>query len=545
MYEDNNTNITEEAYNESQALSEKSPTTGTTGLKNALVKEGKRQVTLLSASDKRKDEKAQDEVTKDVAYQVDIQNNASSTPTDQMLKQDHKHHTKAIPVPPVPKESPLAKPQVPNPYKLDLANTIKDLLSQPKSKLVDPELRFDITPEAAASNFELLQKNEYDLKKLCNKGKESATSFGSEFQKVSILEKLFQQHPRWKKFEQQLTEGVNFDIEDLDESMRKMYLNEAYKRGNHKSAEEKNEFLTKALKKEIKKGWNLLLPGDCYKNIPELILNPMGVATHLGVTEDGTFEPKDRVTHDLSFPGKFSEKSVNSRVKMDKLEPCMFSFVLLRIVHYIVALRKKHPKTRIWIRKEDIKSAFRRLHLNATTAFRSAVRVMLDGHWYIIISLRMPFGGAPCPSEFALAADLIADTINDLLADKNWKHKEVYSDMIHEIPNPIPLPDDIPFAEARDLSVNIPVEEGGKTDVYVDDFITIGPDIDDVLERITRAPLTVIHAIADNSISSDKIPRDNIVASDKMKAEGAAEERKICLGWMIDTRRLLISLPDH
>jgi len=30
-----------------------------------------------------------------------------------------------------------------------------------------------------------------------------------------------------------------------------------------------------------------------------------------------------------------------------------------------------------------------------------------------------------------------------------------------------------------------------------------------------------------------------------MKAEGAAEERKICLGWMLDTRRLLVSLPDH
>ena len=210
-----------------------------------------------------------------------------------------------------------------------------------------------------------------------------------------------------------------------------------------------------------------------------------------------------------------------------------------------MALRKKHPQTRIWIRKEDIKSAFRRLHLNATTAFRSAVRVNLDGCWYIIISLRMPFGEAPCPSEFALAADLIADTINDLLADKNWKHNEVYSDMIHEIPNPIPLPDDIPFAEAKDMSVNIPLAEGGKTDVYVDDFITIGPDIDDTLDRITRALITVIHAKADNSASSKTIPRDDIVAIDKMKAEGAAEERKICLGWMIDTRRLLVSLRDH
>ena len=30
-----------------------------------------------------------------------------------------------------------------------------------------------------------------------------------------------------------------------------------------------------------------------------------------------------------------------------------------------------------------------------------------------------------------------------------------------------------------------------------------------------------------------------------MIAEGAAEEKKICLGWLLDTRRLLVSLPDH
>ena len=157
------------------------------------------------------------------------------------------------------------------------------MLSLPKSKLEDPELRFNITPEAAESNFKLLQKNDFDLKKLCNKGRRSTTSFGSEFKQTSVLEKLFKHHLRWNRFKKQLTKGVDFNVEDLDEDMRKMDLQEAYKRGNHKSAELKNEFLSKALKKEIKKKWNLILPGDCYKNIPELILNPMGVATHLGI----------------------------------------------------------------------------------------------------------------------------------------------------------------------------------------------------------------------------------------------------------------------
>ncbi len=44
---------------------------------------------------------------------------------------------------------------------------------------------------------------------------------------------------------------------------------------------------------------------------------------------------------------------------------------------------------------------------------------------------------------------------------------------------------------------------------------------------ITKAPITIIHAIADNSLRSDNIPRDDIIAGDKMKA---AEEQMICLG---------------
>lgn len=48
-------------------------------------------------------------------------------------------------------------------------------------------------------------------------------------------------------------------------------------------------FLTKALKNEIVKGWNLILPGNCYDDVPELVLNTMGVAAQIGITESGNF----------------------------------------------------------------------------------------------------------------------------------------------------------------------------------------------------------------------------------------------------------------
>ena len=48
-------------------------------------------------------------------------------------------------------------------------------------------------------------------------------------------------------YKRQLTEGVNFHLEDLDENIRKRDAEEVYRRGNHKSAEQNEDFLTKAL----------------------------------------------------------------------------------------------------------------------------------------------------------------------------------------------------------------------------------------------------------------------------------------------------------
>ena len=55
-----------------------------------------------------------------------------------------------------------------------------------------------------------------------------------------------------------------------------------------------------------------------------------------------------------------------------------------------------------------------------------------------------------------------------------------------------------------------------------------------------------MHAIshkADPNFNS--IPCQNLIAEDKNEAEGAAEEVKIILGWTINSRLLIASLPEH
>ena len=271
----------------------------------------------------------------------------------------------------------------------------------------------------------------------------------------------------------------------------------------------------------------------------------MGVAEHIGVQQDGSFAPKTRITHDLSYPGAVSEESINSRVDEEQLDPCMFGHTLLCVIHCIVHLRENHPDTIIWLRKEDAKSAYRRVHLNAAMAFQTAVQLEIEGVKYILLSLRLPFGGSPCPSVFCLISDVITDTINDLLISDDWDPAVVHSDYVTKVPQPIQLSPTVPFASAKPTSV--PNLEGSNcsADVFIDDIITVGVHLGNNLEKIVAAPCTVMHAIAHQASNRHLIPRQDFIAEDKNEAEGAPEEQKIVLGWMIDTRRLIISLPHH
>ena len=427
----------------------------------------------------------------------------------------------------------------------DLISAVKHLLSL-SSPLSKPKVRFDISKDAAVHNFSMLKEMNFNLHEILNPPHErSVTTYGSEFKQTFELQALFEKHPRWHEFNNLLNHGSLWPVKKLKDDLLKADLKGALIRGNHKSAKINNDFLNSALSKEIKKGWELLIPKESAIHIPGLTLSPMGVAEHLGISASGEFVPKMRLTHDLSFPGLESGESINSRVDKENLEPCMFGHTLLRLIHKIVQLRSRFPGKIIWIRKEDAKSAYRRVHVHAETAIQAAVQISIDKEDYVLISLRLPFGGSPCPAEFCLVADLITDAINDLMNCKGWDPNDIHSDYVKMIPKEISLPDDIPFAKACQLSVPLEEEDTCKADVFIDDVISICVDIDDNLDRVKAAPCTIMHAIAHKNEGVSHIPRQNFIADDKNEAEGGPEEVKIVLGWELNSRELLVSLPSH
>jgi hypothetical protein len=334
---------------------------------------------------------------------------------------------------------------------------------------------------------------------------------------------------------------VTFPSSPIPEDQRLVDLATMIARGNHQSAKQRAPTLEKMMRSEVQHGWQLPLPPSAAQHIPDAIIAPMGLVEQATINELGEIVDKLRVTHDQSFnPVKGTRRSVNDRVHRDRLTQCMFGRALLRHVHQIVALRHRHPAEIILQSKVDWKSAYRRLHNAPATAVSAMVLV---GR-FLLVALRLTFGGAPNPSRWSDLSEIACDLSNDLARNPGWEPSRHLSPHASKLPSdPLLEPPDIPYATAHPLSVPLPVDDDPKSEVYIDDLFNCylqrhllrGREIlPFVLELLGRPP-----------DADDPIERDDVLSISKFLAEATPSEVKTILGWVVDTRRLLLSLPPN
>ena len=363
---------------------------------------------------------------------------------------------------------------------------------------------------AAKKNYLVLGKYDFNLEQAIQAQIDSPIGYGSEFRKSEVLSPLLHKHPLWPQLKDILQHGVKFPIEPLDEESRAKDVELALEFGNHKGATEQQDLLTELCKKDIDFGYGLVLPLDKIKKIPGVVLAPLNIAPQNTIDEFGRIVPKNRLTHDQSFCFKGgSGTSVNNRVRKQDLPPCMFGACIRRLVNWIVAARRKHPNCRIPMSKIDFKSAFRRMHLNSEVAVQSCTQLP---HLNIaIMSTRLTFGGCPNPAMWGMASETCTDLANAIQHDPDWNPKSLHSESQHLVPDYKPLPDNIPFATAKELFVDLQINEKGLVDCYIDDLIDLTvdlPDSDNVL-RNAAAVLLAINVLARPLSKNEPIPREN------------------------------------
>ena len=399
--------------------------------------------------------------------------------------------------------------------------------------------------QAAKFNSNLIATFDYDLKKTFDAFPGTTISPGSEFRPVPILRPLLQGHPFWPKIEHDLTEGATYTfkrphIEDFDRTAENEALIEY---GNHSSAKKRPKALIKVSQKDTDHGWAFPITFDCARKLKGGWFGPLGVAQHHGITETGDIVLKDRLAHDQTFSTGIAP-SLNLAVDDSNDIELVYGWCIERLMHQIVALRIELPQTRILICKFDWGAAYRRINGDGTLA-ANALTTDASGEFANVLS-RLSFGDKTHPAMFSLFSETACDLCNDLTEFEEWDHTVCISPLQRLMGDPVRLPDEIPFAPGLPLIVDVPPKPDGSTDVYLDDMIQLFADMDDIVPRASAIVPLVLHLLVrPNQPDEEPILRTDILAEDKMKAEGSPSEIMRVLGWEFDTRRMLIRLPDE
>jgi hypothetical protein len=197
--------------------------------------------------------------------------------------------------------------------------------------------------------------------------------------------------------------------------------------------------------------------------------------------------PKYRLTQDLSFSVSQDACSVNNRIDMEQRAKMIYGWCPGPILHFIVTLRVKHPKQRIFIAKYDYSDACRRIAHAASAAAQS---ISVFGCVAYIV-LRQSFGGSPNPPTWCLFSKMVTDLANEIYCCSAWNPDNLRSSAQPETLTPPSLPPDVAFESAMPMAVVMPVTITTQTNGFIDDLIQVFLDTPDNLERAGGVSATI------------------------------------------------------
>ena len=102
---------------------------------------------------------------------------------------------------------------------------------------------------------------------------------------------------------------------------------------------------------------------------------------------------------------------------------------------------------------------------------------------------------------------------------------------------------DLPFEPACPLGVPMPPNDDPKFDCYIDDIIV--SFLEDQSERGSAVIPLVLALLGRPVTEFESLPRDELISLKKFLAEAFPSEKKIVLGWLVNTRSFRVSMPPN
>ena len=303
--------------------------------------------------------------------------------------------------------------------------------------------------------------------------------------------------------------------------------------GSHNSCDKNPSFLRQEMRDFVEKGFWLVLPLEEALTLEGLRLSPAGLIPQR--------DRRDRIVIDYTWSG------VNDATRRLAPDSMQFGHALQRILQRMYDADPRHGP--IYMMKVDIADGFYRVGL--TPADVPALGVCLppgpDGKTLVAFPLVLPMGWVESPPHFCAVTETVADLANTALDAHSPHLRQPHRlDQVSESP----APDlDCPASGHLDINHNRVVESKGALayiDIFVDDFLGVTQGNKARREEVKRA---LLHALDDvlRPLSPTDLPTRQDPASLKKMKKGDSTwaTQKILLGWVIDSVRGTIHLPQH
>ena len=94
---------------------------------------------------------------------------------------------------------------------------------------------------------------------------------------------------------------ISYPIKYLDEDTRLRLLKQQLEKGNHKSANNKNDkiHVTKSIKTDVVRGFGFIFTQKCAERLKQAEIYPLGLQHQMTINKRGEHIPKKRVCHYL------------------------------------------------------------------------------------------------------------------------------------------------------------------------------------------------------------------------------------------------------
>ena len=127
---------------------------------------------------------------------------------------------------------------------------------------------------------------------------------------------------------------------------------------------------------------------------------------------------------------------------------------------------------------------------------------------------------------------------------KNWDPDDLFSPSQQKVPLSDFLEKTMPYAKAQPMAVEEPTRSLGRENCNLDDIIKVYLGLKHVIQKHAASAPLALHVSMKPLTSDEPVPRKGTLSLPKLNAEGTPSEMMIVLGWWLDTRKLLLFLPD-